>query len=244
MTGNSMHRKIIAIAIMMACNLTISTCAAPAPKIAGSGSELVIPTAKHAKVKATYYPASSPKALILLFHQAGSNRNEYNSIVPRLLTSGYSALTVDQRGGGLLGSMIDGKPDMEAALDWAQDKGMPVIIWGSSYSASIVYVLAAEQPTKIKAALVFSGGDYLGGTIVTKAARMVSIPIFATSARDEVAEMKAVFDLVPGKQKQFFIPTLGGVHGSGTLSPKENPKGAEQNWTAVMGFLESVTASR
>jgi pimeloyl-ACP methyl ester carboxylesterase len=200
-------------------------------------TEIVIATASGKQLRATYRPAPAPKALILLFHQAGADRREYNDIVPRLAGANYSTLTVDQGGGGFGQRMIDGKPDMEAALNWAQDKGIPVVIWGSSYSASIVYLLAAEQPAKIKAALAFSGGEYLGGNRVTIAARTVSIPIFATSSLREVSEMRAIFDLVPNAEKQFFIPSLGGVHGSETLSPRRNPLGAASNWDAVLAFL-------
>jgi dienelactone hydrolase len=236
-----MIRAYFAAALVLPLALTTSVCAAQTPMASEKGSEVTLVNAKSAKVKATYYPAQTPKALILLFHQAGANRSEYSDIVPRLLNSGYSALTVDQRGGGLIGSFMDAKPDMEAALNWTQDKGVPVILWGSSYSASLVYVLAAEQPGKIKAALAFSGGDYLGKRIVTDAARKVTVPIFATSTANEVAEMKAVFDLTASTNKQFFVPKLGSVHGSGTLSPKKNPKGAEENWAAVLAFLEGVT---
>jgi pimeloyl-ACP methyl ester carboxylesterase len=238
-----MTKETVIRTALLALFLITSDCNAQSSIGGAPSSEVALVNAKRGKIKATYYPAPAPKALILLFHQAGANRSEYNDIVPRLVQSGYSALNVDQRGGGLLGSMIDGKPDMEAALAWAQGKAVPVIIWGSSYSASIVYMLAAEQPEKIKAALVFSGGDYLGGGRVLSAARKVSIPIFATSSPDEVAEMKSILDLAPSARKTFFIPKRGGVHGSGTLSPQQNPKGAEENWAAVLAFLAGVVAN-
>jgi dienelactone hydrolase len=238
-----MSYKLIIHSVLVAFLLTTSACNAQSPATGIKSNEVALVNAKRGKIKATYYPAVTSKALILLFHQAGENQSEYNDIVPRLVQAGYSALTVDQRGGGLFGSMIDGKPDMEAALLWAQDKGVPVIIWGSSYSASIVYLLAAEHPSKIKAALAFSGGNYLGGQRVLEAARKVTIPIFATSAPDEVSEMKPILDLAPSPHKLFFSPKLGGVHGSGTLSPKNNPRGAEENWTAVLAFLNKALTS-
>ncbi len=238
-----MALKRILHSTALAFFLITSACSAQSTLGGAQGSEVALINAKRGKIKATYYPAPAAKAVILLFHQAGENRSEYNDIVPRLVQSGYSALTVDQRGGGLLGSMIDGKPDMEAALEWAQNKGVPVIIWGSSYSASIVYMMAAERPSKMKAALAFSGGNYLGGQRVLEAARKVTIPIFATSSPDEVAEMKSILDLAPSARKTFFIPKSGGVHGSGTLSLKQNPKGAEENWGAVLAFLSDAVAN-
>jgi hypothetical protein len=42
------------------------------------------------KLFGNYYAAPNPKAIILLFHQAGSNKAEYATIAPRLVAAGYS----------------------------------------------------------------------------------------------------------------------------------------------------------
>jgi dienelactone hydrolase len=207
------------------------------------------------KVFGTYYAAPAPKALILLFHQAGSNKTEYASIAPRLAKAGYSSLAIDQRSGGKdfgavnetvkalksNGDFMDVKRDLEAALDWTDDKQLPVIAWGSSYSASLVYVLAAENPSKIRAALAFSGGDYLDDNQVMDAMDKITVPLFATSGINEVKEMRPILERAHSSKKTFFVPKLGGVHGSATLIAGENQKGAEENWTAVLAFLSSVT---
>lgn len=55
-------------------------------------------------VFARAYAADQPKAVILLFHQAGSSKGEYATIAPKLALAGYDALAVDARaGGGLFG---------------------------------------------------------------------------------------------------------------------------------------------
>lgn len=228
--------------------LAATSCAAKpaATDVAGIVSvELV--AADKTKIAANYYPASQPKAILLLFHQAGADYHEYDLIGPRLAAAGYSALAVNQRGGGAPSKFKQAKPDMEAALAWAQGKksgaqgkNLPVILWGSSYSAAWVYVLAAENPSRIAAAMTFSGGDYLGGSLVRDAARKVTVPIFATSAPGEVSEMRAILELVQSTDKTFHVPGLGGVHGSSTLLAKANPRGAEENWAAVMAFLARV----
>lgn len=48
------------------------------------------------------YRAIRPRALILLFHQAGSSKAEYATIAPRLAAAGYTSLAIDQRSGGSL----------------------------------------------------------------------------------------------------------------------------------------------
>ncbi|MBI1774753.1 MAG: alpha/beta fold hydrolase [Proteobacteria bacterium] len=199
------------------------------------------------------------RPLILLFHQAGSNRAEYATIAPNLLTLGFDALAIDQRSGGSLFGHDNetvqrlghsegyGKAygDLEAALLWARSTGRsgPAIVWGSSYSAALVFLLAAKHPDEVKALLAFSPGEYLdGATSVRRAAAQLSIPIYVTSAKEgaEVAQAKAILDSAPGRQKIQFVPRIAGVHGSSTLSLDRNPKGAEENWAAVKAFLTSL----
>ncbi|QNA84654.1 alpha/beta hydrolase [Sphingomonas sp. So64.6b] len=208
-------------------------------------------------VFARHYKTDKPKALILLFHQAGSGKGEYATIAPRLNAAGYDALAIDQRSGGemfgenetalLVGKdpgYLAAQPDLQAAVDWAKTQKLPVIIWGSSYSSSLVFPLAAANPGVVKAVLSFSPGEYFDDkSLISKAAAKLAVPVFVTSAGDaeEVARAKPIFDAVPGAGKVFYQPKEGGVHGSSTLIEKRNPKGAEANWTAVLAFLKSVT---
>src|SRR3954470_3878866 len=56
-------------------------------------------------VHGLYYKAERPRALILLFHQAQSSKDEYATIAPRLVKVGFSALAIDQRSGdGMFGT--------------------------------------------------------------------------------------------------------------------------------------------
>jgi dienelactone hydrolase len=127
-------------------------------------------------------------------------------------------------------------------LQWAKSSGQTgsILVWGSSYSAALVFLLAAEHHNEIKAILAFSPGEYLrGSTTVRKAAAQVSIPIFVTSAKDpkEIAVAKSILDVSPSGEKSQFIPQVAGVHGSSTPREDQNPDGAEENWAAVKQFL-------
>jgi dienelactone hydrolase len=213
-------------------------------------------------VYGTYYPAAAPKALILLFHQAGSSSGEYATIAPRLQREGYSALAIDQRVGGNLyganrtmrgygGARYDGKadfldalPDFEAALAWGKARGMPMVLWGSSYSASLVFLLAgaADAKDSVKAVMAFSPGEYFNDKkMVEAAAAKVTVPVFVTSANtlEEEAEAKAIVSAVPSTDRLQFVPPTG-IHGSSTLNAAKNPGGAAENWTAVLAFLKRV----
>jgi dienelactone hydrolase len=214
------------------------------------------------QVFADYYSAGSKaKPLILLFHQAGSNRGEYETIGPMLATLGFNALAIDQRSGGNAWGRTNetvkrlGKstgydaalPDLEAAFQWAKSSHQtgPIIVWGSSYSAALVFLLAANHRREVKAILAFSPGEYLhGSSTVRKAAALVSIPIFVTSAKDpkEIAVAKSILDVAPSVEKSQFVPKIAGVHGSSTLRKDQNPDGAEENWAAVKHFLAKFAA--
>jgi dienelactone hydrolase len=209
-------------------------------------------------VSGNFYRADKPKALILLFHQAGSSKEEYATIAPKLVEAGYSALAVDQRSGGNMfgknetaarmpqgASYGDALHDLDAALSWARTMNLPVIIWGSSYSSSLVFELAAKHPGEVSALLSFSPGEYLGpGTPVRDAAAKVKVPVFVTAAKnaDELRAAKAIFEAVPATEKMFATPAVAGVHGSSTLIDTHNPKGAEDNWQPVLAFLKKVAA--
>ncbi|MBR0552159.1 alpha/beta hydrolase [Stakelama marina] len=218
------------------------------------GDALMLTAADGERVFGTIYRAAQPKAIILLFHQAGSSKEEYATIGPRLAKAGYSALAIDQRSGGDMfggnqtvqaagGSTgyLDAIPDLEAALAWAQAQSprLPIAVWGSSYSSSLVFPLVAAHPQAVKAVLAFSPGEYFDDkSMVRKAAAKVDVPVFITSApgAEEVDRAKAIYDALPGDGNVRYVPQQG-VHGSSTLIVSRDPQGAETNWQAVMAFL-------
>ena len=199
--------------------------------------------------------------LILLFHQAESSKDEYAPIQPRLGEAGYASLAIDQRSGGdYFGpnetvaarggasySFDEAYADVEAALAWAlaQAPQRPIIVWGSSYSASLMFLLAAEHPGEIAAVLAFSPGEYLQDSVAAAAAK-VRVPVFMTSApdQDEETAAAAIFAGVPAQTKQLFRQPAGGMHGSATLRDDLNPKCAPAIWSAVLAFLHETVPPR
>lgn len=202
------------------------------------------------------YRAAKPKAVILLFHQAGSSKDEYGTIAPRLAAMGYTAYAIDQRSGGdLFGDnstvhregrstgYLEAKQDLEIALRWGRQQGVPVILWGSSYSAALVFLVAAENPADVSAVMAFSPGEYLGEPdMVKRAAAKLRMPVYVTSASDpkEVAAAKAIFDAVGSKRKLQVAP-VAGTHGSSTLIKEKDAAGYDANWRAAEAFLTQVT---
>jgi alpha-beta hydrolase superfamily lysophospholipase len=231
------------------------------PQVSSAPADLVLTAPDGVKVFAQSYAAPNPSApVILLFHQAGSNKSEYAPIAPRLVQLGYSALAIDQRSGGdlyqppnqtvaQLGKSTpygDVLPDMEAALAWAKQTHphVPVYIWGSSYSAALAFPFAAKHPHEVAAVLAFSPGEYLDDkSAVRAAARHVTVPVFidSGSAPPEIANARSIYAAVASKKKVEYIPAHG-IHGSSTLRGDRDPAGADANWQAVSVFLTKLPA--
>ena len=210
---------------------------------------IVLRASDGVSVYAWHYPAAD-KSLpaILLFHQAGSNHAEYATIAPRLAALGHNSIAIDQRSGcrmwgqsnrtaaeyGKDTDYLAALPDLEAALAWPSSQGFPPrsIVWGSSYSAALVFLLAAKHPSAVAAVMAFSPGEYLGDNHSVKdAAAKMQAPVFITCARDseEVAAARAIAGAVPRSLAVQFVPKSGGVHGSSTLRQDKNPVGSEDN---------------
>ena len=217
---------------------------------------LALESADGVAVSADLYEAAGAKAapIVLLFHQAGSNAAEYATIAPRLVRLGFSGLAIDLRAGGRLWGRNNrtvlqlgrssefhaAYADMEAALEWARAQGYPrILAWGSSYTAALVFRLAAEH-SDVAAVLSFSPGEYLGpGEPVRERAAQVRVPIFVTSATGhEVDTARWILAASPAETKIQHVPTIG-VHGSSTLREDRNPGGTDENWAAVEVFLSS-----
>lgn len=242
---------LVALAVA-GCNRPI----APATEQSVRTEQVLLEAADGVEVYGSWSTPANPRALILLFHQAGSGQGEYLTIAPRLTAQGFATLTIDQRSGGdmfggnwtvkKLGgerSYLEARRDLDAALAWARAKGLPVIVWGSSYSASLALLLAADNPGDIKGVLAFSPDEYFEGKpSVGDAAAKLRMPVFLTSSQDaeEISAAKALFDRVPAANKRQFVPVKGGVHGSSILIAERNPGGAEDGWAAVIGFLDTV----
>lgn len=207
-----------------------------------------------------YYEVRNAKGpVILLFHQGGANRYEYATIAPKLAAAGFTCLAIDQRWGGMMWghsnetvkklghgesdtSDVTGlEADLEGALTWARKKnpGRKFILWGSSYSSSLVFVVAAEHPRDIAGVLAFSPGEYFRNpTMVRDAAAKVLVPVFITSENEaaNLAYATQVFDAAGSRHKVHYSAKYA-VHGSSTLLADRNPKGAAVTWQVVMKFL-------
>ena len=227
-----------------------------------AAQELTLTASDGVKIHGQVSRAAKPNApIILAFHMAGSNHAEYAPIVSKLNAAGFTVLAIDQRSGGngfsSRNKTVDGLgrsttydealKDLEAAHAWgvAEARGAPVLAWGSSYSAALIFVLAAKNPATVAGVLSFSPGEYFGDrNLVHTAASAVKVPVFVSqsSGSGEVEAARSIVAVVSTNEKTHFIPTVAGVHGSSSLREDANPKGAQEYWSAVLSFLKKFSA--
>ncbi len=237
----------------------IETTRAPLPS-EPSVSTVTFPTTDDLTITADLYWTGDANApFILLFHQADYSRGEYLEIAPKLNALGYNCLAIDQRSGGAVNGVkndiyqaakaaglqtgyTQAYPDLQSALDYVEKTYLPdqLIVWGSSYSASLALILASEHPNEISAVLAFSPGEYfkLNGKQVSEYAANITQPAFITSAKSEEKSWRGIADQITSDGSVFFVPEGNGRHGSSALFEK-TPNYAEY-WTAVEQFLASL----
>lgn len=211
-------------------------------------------------ISAQFYVEEGNEQCILFCHQAGFNKSEYHEIAYKLMHEGFNSLAIDQRSGGTITSLemdnknvtyeraaikklgtnfLDAEQDIIAAIDFLYEKcGHPIILWGSSYSASLALKVGANND-KVKAIVAFSPGEYFknAGVILKDEIKDLNKSTFVTSSKEEAAALTdLISDLPSGKVVQF-IPTEEGKHGSKALW--EDHENNSTYWTAVMDFLKT-----
>jgi len=204
------------------------------------------------KVTVENHPKDASMPVIVLCHQAGFSRGEYSEITPRLLEMGFNCVTVDLRSGGSVNGVDnatftrakaagkatgfnDSKQDMVAAITWAKENyGKNVILWGSSYSASLALILG-KQNANVEQVICFSPGEYLSPVNVGLQAKGMSKPCFLASAYSERGDVGLLYNVITSSKKTQFIPKKDGQHGSKSLW-KSNTNSSDY-WAALSTFL-------
>jgi len=251
-----MQKTLISIVcvIFLVCALSANTYAALVDTIR-------FPSEDGLMVTADLYIEQNNKSapFIILYHQAGWSRGEYTEIAPRLNKLGFNCMAVDLRSGGMVNGVRNhtavrakqqqkktsyehALPDMLRAIELVRKQlsSGKVILWGSSYSASLVLKIAGDWPDLVDGVLAFAPGEYFNThtkTWIQDSASHITIPAFITSARNEKPSWSEIFAAIPSKHKFSYLPTTPGNHGSRALW-KQFPDN-DRYWLAVEDFLSS-----
>ncbi len=227
-----------------------------------TGEKISFSSGDGIKVTADLYMTADSKApMIILYHQAGYSRGEYREIAPKLNALGFNCMAVDQRAGDSVNGVInethrearsknlpteylDALTDIEAAYVYVRHGLKPdkILLWGSSYSAALMFYMGSGHHKNLSGILAFSPAEYfkVNRKEIRDFARRVTAPVFISSARSEYEEWKPIYEAVPG-EKRSFLPEDEGRHGSKALW-SDNP-GHELYWNAVEDFLDLVRSN-
>jgi pimeloyl-ACP methyl ester carboxylesterase len=218
-----------------------------------SGDLTLLVAKDKTRVYASFYRAMNNNSKIaLLFHQAESNRMEYEPLLSTLHIAGFDTLAVDQRSGGTRwgadnmtvkrigesSEYAEAYPDLAAALNYAiKRKYKTILLVGSSYSASLAIVLASRNPIDVAAVAAFSPGEYFPNkNWIKNSAGNLRMPLYVTAATNEKQRVEEVLINTDGKDVIYYQP-LHSVHGASTFREDKNPEGYKANLENFAEFL-------
>lgn len=207
-------------------------------------------------ITADLYEIENPTMMILLCHQAGYSRGEYIKTALQLNALGYSCMAIDQRSGkgvngipnetmarakakGLDTRYLDANQDIEAAINFLYQKNneQPIVIVGSSYSATLV-LLEGKENKKVKAVAAFSPGEYFEMIDVNATLSGYKKPAYVTASKAETPELTKLVSGIPSEYLKQYKPSEEGIHGSRALW--NSTDGTEGYWKSFRSFLKSV----
>lgn len=209
------------------------------------------------KITADLYLMDNKLPFILLFHQGEASRGEYSEIAKKLLKLDYNCMAVDLRYGEKINytrnetaitaregnfdqSMMASARDIKAAIDFvSRYNKQEVILFGSSYSASLCLLEAVEN-VHIKAVIAMSPGEYFRPEIVMKdKIRNINQPVFISSTNLEYNFIREMFAASSQTNLHFFQPSQGrGDHGAKMLWGSS--ASSDQCWLDLLLFFKGI----
>ncbi|MBU8893665.1 MAG: dienelactone hydrolase family protein [Bacteroidales bacterium] len=208
------------------------------------------------KITADLYEVNSEKPYILLFHQAGYSRGEYRQIADKIIKFGYNCLAVDLRAGGEVNYIqnhtallaiqqgfpadyLSSRKDIEASIKWVTERSEePVVLFGSSFSASLCLLVAKTNPD-VKAVIAFSPGEFFAPELnIQSELKGFEKPVFAASSERENEYVDKMLSFVPSVNKTIFAPQKGGEHGSKSLWRSNSNN--QEYWLALTMFFSKI----
>lgn len=209
------------------------------------------------KVTADLYLKNYNFPFILLFHQDGASRGEYREIARKLLNLDYNCLAVDLRSGGEINyirnetneraelkkvkhEQKDAIKDINASIDYINNiSKKKVILFGSSYSASLCMIVGNGNP-KVCAVIAFSPGEHFKPWLTVKDnLREFDKPVFVATTLSEYDYVVNMLETIPDKYKTIFKPKNGeGLQGAKALW--DSNKSNDEYWLELFIFFKKL----
>ena len=209
------------------------------------------------RITADLYLNNYNYPFILLFHQNGYSRGEYAGIADKLLNLGYNCLAVDLRSGRKVNyiknetasrvqdknmscKLIDSRKDILAAIEYARKyNNIPVILFGSSYSASLCMIVGKNNES-VNAVVAFSPGEYFEPEMSVKSTlKDFDKPLFVYASENEYSYILEMLDFAPENILTIYKHKEGNdYHGAKVLW--ESNKVSKECWLALLMFFRKI----
>ncbi len=209
------------------------------------------------KITADHYYSKKSNPYIILLHQEGASRGEFDSIADRFIKMNYNCLAVDLRSGDRYGftvnetalearenslstSLMESIKDVRASVEYVKKMSdHPVILLGSSFSASLA-IIAAKADTAVKAVVAFSPGEFfLPVTEIKNELQDFNKPIFAGFSEEEAPYVREMFSLSTSNKISLFYPSYNAGKRTAEALLSSNDSNDEY-WLALLIFLRSL----
>jgi len=205
-----------------------------------------------------YETETASKKWMIMCHQEEYSRGEYKEIAQRMIKLNYNCLAIDLRSGsevnyvpnetageakrlGKAQSLISCEIDILSAIEYvlSREKDAEIVLFGSSFSASLCLKIAKERPD-IRAVIAFSPGEFFSPQIsIKKAISGLSVPIYVGSTKSEFGYVKELFSNVKPQKLVIFRPEKAdGLHGAKTLWWESTTR--NEYWLSLLFFLNSL----
>jgi len=209
------------------------------------------------EITADLYFVSKEFPYVLLFHQDGYSRGEYNDIAEKILNLNYNCLAVDLRVGEEVNyienetakaarlnnypnDFLDSEQDIIAAIEYAYTRSdTSVILFGSSYSAALCLKVSINNP-KVHAVIAFGTGEYFEEEFSLKGQiNKLKKPVFVATNDAEYSFVSEIFESATSEYITIFKPHDGkGAHGSKALW--ETSINNKEYWLALLMFFSKL----
>lgn len=222
-----------------------------------SAREVTILTADGVSLRGDLRPGARADApLVVLVHQIGSSRGEWEPLLARLASEpALSTFALDVRGHGRSTTRRDGEVDYRtfATADWEEvaddvpvvlghlreEEGLQprrVAVVGSSLGSSAAIMAAAADPSIAAVVALSPGRAYRGVDVIAPATRLGERPLLVVASRDEAPSAATAEELARIAPRGELLLVDGDAHGVRMFET------APESLARVEAFLRALTA--
>ncbi len=204
---------------------------------------------------ADHYFLSDTLPYLILIHEQGSSRGEFETLAERFQKMDYNCLAVDIRNGGNAnfisnetvrrfrqGDYSLGREDIEgdirASVNYAFSiSNQKVVLLGSGATGSLCLKITKEMDEVLGAIALSPGEFYRPSLIIEDTISGIQKPLFITATEPEFPYLEQMLSGVDDIYKTIFKSELSdGIRGTNALTAK-NPSNGEY-WLALLLFFK------